>query len=120
MAKTVGATIRNARERLDLTQAEAAKLAGLSPPAFNRLEHGKGQPRWDTMVRVARAFGLTLDELNAGTVERASAAAAVPNSVVRAELRAAKRDLLALARRIADLEERLGAARRPVRRSPKS
>lgn len=118
VAKTVGAIVRTARERLKLTQEEAAKRAGMSPPAFNRLERGTGDPRWSTMVKVARAFGLTLDELMAGSVERAaSAAPPVPLATVHAELRAARRDLAAVAARIADLDARLAGAGATGRKS---
>jgi transcriptional regulator with XRE-family HTH domain len=111
VAKTIGATVRNARERMKLTQEEAAKRAGMSPPAFNRLERGDGDPRWSTVVKVARAFGLTLDELMAGSVERASSVEQpVPNATVRAELRAAKRELSAAGARIDALERRLAAS----------
>jgi transcriptional regulator with XRE-family HTH domain len=115
VAKTIGAAIRNARVRLKLTQEEAADRAGMSPPAFNRLERGDGDPRWSTVLRVARGLGLTLDELMSGSAERAAPAPQVPSATVRAELRAAKRDLAAAAKRIDDLERRLANPRRPSR-----
>jgi transcriptional regulator with XRE-family HTH domain len=110
VAKTLGAAIRNARVRLKLTQEEAADRAGMSPPAFNRLERGDGDPRWSTVLRVARGLGLTLDELMSGSVERAASAPQVPSATVRAELRAAKRELSATAARIDALERRLAGA----------
>ncbi len=109
MAKNIGEVIRNARVQLKLTQEEAARRANMSPPAFNRLELGCGDPRWSTVVRVARGLGMTLDELAGGYVDRAAMLQpAVSMSDVRGELRVIKRDLDAATTRLGDLEARLG------------
>ncbi len=107
VAKNIGQAIRAARVQLKLSQEEAASRAKMTPPAFNRLELGRGDPRWSTVVRVAAALGMTLDELVAGYTERAALLQpAVPTAELRGALRAVKRDLLAATTRVEELEAR--------------
>ena len=119
MAKNIGEAIRTARVRLKLTQEDAASRAQMSPPAFNRLELGRGDPRWSTVVRVARGLGLTLDELAAGSTDRAALLQpAVSVADMRADLRAVKRVLATASARVEQLENRLSQSK--PRKKPRS
>lgn len=51
------------RARLDLTQEELAKLAGVSRQAIHAIERGKAEPSVTLALRLARIFGLKVDEL---------------------------------------------------------
>src|SRR6267378_5076379 len=53
--------LRWMREDLGLTQAELAKLAGVSQPAIAQLESPDSNPTIDTLNRVARAMGVEID-----------------------------------------------------------
>jgi transcriptional regulator with XRE-family HTH domain len=53
--------IRYGRLRAGLTQTELARRAGISQPALARIEAGRVQPRVDTVTRLLRECGLSLD-----------------------------------------------------------
>jgi len=53
--------LRWMRDDLGLTQAELAKLAGVSQPAIAQLESPDSNPTIDTLNRVARAMGAQID-----------------------------------------------------------
>jgi len=53
--------LRWMREDLGLTQAELAKLAGVSQPAIAQLENPDSNPTIDTLNRVAGAMGARID-----------------------------------------------------------
>ena len=53
--------LRWMREELGLTQAELAKLAGVSQPAIAQLESPDSNPTIDTLNRVSRAMGAQID-----------------------------------------------------------
>lgn len=65
--------IRELRIARGLTQAALAKLAGIEASRVTILERPGGFPRPETLRRVARGLGVTVDELlNDGTPERAA------------------------------------------------
>lgn len=51
------------RARLDLTQEQLAALAGVSRQAIHAIERGKADPSVSLALRLARIFGLKVDEL---------------------------------------------------------
>ena len=51
------------REHLGLIQAELAKRAGMSQPAYARLEKPGANPRIATLQKLAKALGITLEQL---------------------------------------------------------
>ena len=53
--------IRYCRLRAGLTQEELAKRAGMSQPELARIEAGRVSPRIDTVERLLRAYGMTLE-----------------------------------------------------------
>lgn len=54
---------RIAAQRLanGLTQAELARRVGIRRPTLNRIERGHQQAYFDTVCRIARELGVTLD-----------------------------------------------------------
>jgi predicted transcriptional regulator len=72
--------LRYARKRAELTQRQLAQRSGVAQPAVARIEKGAVVPRVDTMERLLRACGQTLeveDRIGAG----------VDRSVIRELLR---------------------------------
>lgn len=60
---TYGATLRAARERAGLTQAELARRAGVAPNTVARLERGEMEPRPATKAvldSALRRLGITV------------------------------------------------------------
>jgi DNA-binding XRE family transcriptional regulator len=58
----VAIVVRNMREQAELTQAQLAKLVGVSQPMIARMERGLDQrtPRWETLRKVGLALGKQL------------------------------------------------------------
>jgi DNA-binding XRE family transcriptional regulator len=68
-ARIDGSPIREARERLGLTQAELAARAGVSRQLVVACESGRHAPSVDAAVRLARCLGATVEDLFAPGVE---------------------------------------------------
>lgn len=58
--------IRRLREERDLSQADLYKLADLHRTQLGRMEGGDAEPRLMTLVIIADALGVKLDDLVAG------------------------------------------------------
>ena len=60
----LGKFIRAAREERGITQDELARLADIDPMSVWRIETGKVKtPGIDTITKVARALGVSIDSL---------------------------------------------------------
>lgn len=59
----LGAAVKAARRRLDLSIAELAQRAGLSLGLVSQLERGMGNPSLGTISKLAAALGLTISQL---------------------------------------------------------
>ena len=51
------------REHFGLTQAEVAKRAGMTQPAYAKLEKPDTNPRTATLRKIAKALGISLEHL---------------------------------------------------------
>ena len=60
--------LRLLRSQRNLTQTRLAQLLDVSPRVYNRWETGDASPHFDTVVKIAEALGVSLDEL-AGRTE---------------------------------------------------
>ncbi len=60
---SLGSNLRDARERLGLTQEEVADRSGVHPTEVSRIEAGKRDPRVSTVERLAQALGVKAGEL---------------------------------------------------------
>lgn len=69
-ALTLAANILHLRALLDLSQAELAHRAGMRQPRIAELERARGNPRLDTIGRIARALGVTVADLLGGPPAR--------------------------------------------------
>ena len=55
--------LKRARLRAGLTQPQLAARSGVPQPTISRLEAGKYKPQHGTLLRLARALGVSLDAL---------------------------------------------------------
>jgi transcriptional regulator with XRE-family HTH domain len=63
---TLGDRIRQARERVGLSQIELARRIGLSKNAMNSIEAGDADPRASRIVAIAQELGVSTDALLLG------------------------------------------------------
>lgn len=56
-------TLRAARINNGLTMREAAEIANISDRSIANYESGKRKPRIDILIRLADAYGMTLDQI---------------------------------------------------------
>jgi transcriptional regulator with XRE-family HTH domain len=63
VARRVGANLRRARKRADLSQEELAVRASLHRTAIGQLERGERVARADTLVKLAGSLGIPPGEL---------------------------------------------------------
>jgi len=82
-----GGRLRAARERRGLTQSQLAELVGLYPSQISNYENGEKVPEGETMVLLADALEVSLDELARGVPREA------PEDVRDVRLRASVREL---------------------------
>lgn len=50
------------REKADLTQEQVAERAGIPIGSYRNLEQGQRGPGWATVVKLAKALGVSTDE----------------------------------------------------------
>jgi transcriptional regulator with XRE-family HTH domain len=58
-----GSRIRDYRLKLKLSTTELAEKIGVKQPNITQMENDQRQPDVDKVVKLARAFGITVDEL---------------------------------------------------------
>ncbi|HAM68523.1 MAG TPA: hypothetical protein DCP68_02765 [Ruminococcus sp.] len=58
--------IRKIRESIGISQAEAARRIGLSRQAYSNYELGKRQADYETLLKMAETFSVSVDELLGG------------------------------------------------------
>ena len=62
--KKLGANVRKYRKIAGLTQEELAEIIGCSNSHIGQIENGRGVPSLDTMVKIANALGVMIDQLS--------------------------------------------------------
>ncbi len=67
-------TIRALREAADLTQLELAIRVGVTPSAVYNWERGKNEPKATQLRALARALGVSMDDIDFEDVAAKSAA----------------------------------------------
>lgn len=58
--RSLGTAVRAAREAQSMSQLELANLAGVSRVTVTKLELGKANPTWESVLRVSEVLGLRL------------------------------------------------------------
>lgn len=109
MAQAIGKAIRAAREARGLTLRQVARTVGMSAPQLSSLEAGRpGNPGWATVVRLAKALGISLDDV-AGLSAAKPLDSAVPRAVSMAIKRACK-DIEKAAATLSDVAEKIAGS----------
>lgn len=63
MEETLVTTMKLQRAKRDLTQAELADLSGITRKSINAIESGRMVPSTILALKLARALGITVEEL---------------------------------------------------------
>ncbi|MFF3216863.1 helix-turn-helix domain-containing protein [Streptomyces sp. NPDC002886] len=71
----MGPRLRAARERIGATLTGVSRATGISPSTLSRIETGRRKPTLEVLLRLAQAYGASLDAL-AGTTPAAATGAA--------------------------------------------
>lgn len=58
-----GITLKAARVNADLTQAEAAAIAGITPVTLRRWESGESLPSTAALIGLCKIYGVNLDDI---------------------------------------------------------
>jgi transcriptional regulator with XRE-family HTH domain len=66
----VGEVLREFRSRTDLSQEDAAHAAGLHRAQYGRYEQGRNAVTFVVMLRIAKALGVSIDELATAVTRR--------------------------------------------------
>ncbi|MFD5670222.1 helix-turn-helix domain-containing protein [Streptomyces anthocyanicus] len=61
--RQVGDRIRHVREHLNLTQQDVCGRSGIDVATYSRIEQGHSSPLLDTLIRIADAMGVELEDL---------------------------------------------------------
>ncbi|WP_031039954.1 helix-turn-helix domain-containing protein [Streptomyces sp. NRRL F-5650] len=61
--RQVGERIRRVREHLNLSQLDVCGRSGIDVATYSRIEQGHSSPKLDTLIRIADAMGVELEEL---------------------------------------------------------
>ncbi len=61
VGKQVGERVRSIRTRKKLSQNELARLANIWQPDLSDLENGRRVPTLETLFRVVKALGITME-----------------------------------------------------------
>ena len=65
----IGERVKTARERLDMSQSELARQAGLTSGYINQIESGiRGNPGTDAIAKLSIALGVSVDYLVHGII----------------------------------------------------
>ncbi|GHE72238.1 helix-turn-helix domain-containing protein [Roseivirga thermotolerans] len=59
----VGLNIKEIRSKKGMLQKEVAAAAGLHPANYNKIEKGEREPSVDALAKVAKFFGMTIDQV---------------------------------------------------------
>jgi transcriptional regulator with XRE-family HTH domain len=60
---SIGKNIKKIREERGLLQKNVAAAAGLHPANYNKTEKGDREPSIEALDKIARLFGMTVDEI---------------------------------------------------------
>lgn len=63
MKETLPQRLVRFRDERGLSQDQAAELAGISRVSITRYENGTREPKYKNLLAIAKAYGLTLEEL---------------------------------------------------------
>lgn len=59
----LGAAIKALREKKEMKQQTLAEAAGIGVAHLSKIEHGRGNPTWSTVVSIADALDLSVVEV---------------------------------------------------------
>ncbi|EYT81986.1 transcriptional regulator [Streptomyces sp. Tu 6176] len=76
----LGPRLRTARERCGATLTGVGRATGIAPSTLSRIETGRRKPTLEVLLRLAKAYDASLDELTGTAPETAPAATTGPRA----------------------------------------
>ncbi|MFC4326469.1 helix-turn-helix domain-containing protein [Streptomyces andamanensis] len=76
----LGPRLRTARERCGATLTGVGRATGIAPSTLSRIETGRRKPTLEVLLRLAKAYDASLDELTGTAPETAPAPATGPRA----------------------------------------
>jgi transcriptional regulator with XRE-family HTH domain len=68
----LGAAVKAIRAEKDVSQVRLSEATGFTQSWLSEVEHGRRNPSWSNVVRLARGLGVSVAELAARAEERPS------------------------------------------------
>ena len=68
--RAIGSRIRKYRLERSLTQESVSEYADLTPAHYSHIERGNTKPSLPTLIRIANALEITIDDLLCDNVEK--------------------------------------------------
>lgn len=65
-----GEQITSLRKKVGLTQKEVCEIIGVTPQTYSGYEKGKYEPTMETLVRLSLLYGVTINHLVCGWVDK--------------------------------------------------
>jgi transcriptional regulator with XRE-family HTH domain len=63
----LGAAVRAKREQQGMSRIDLSKASGVHQATIARIEHGRSDARWDTLVKLRRGLGSLADVFDSAT-----------------------------------------------------
>jgi transcriptional regulator with XRE-family HTH domain len=83
MAKTFGELLLQLRTAAGLSQPVLAERAGIGVSTLRQFEYGMREPTFGTLVRLARALGVSLAEFDDAATDQAAGPTGTPKEATR-------------------------------------
>ena len=72
LRETIGQNLKAQRQKLGLTQNEAAKRCGMPVKTYGRIERGKENTTLETLEKITLGLGTTIQQLLTETIDEAN------------------------------------------------
>jgi transcriptional regulator with XRE-family HTH domain len=104
--KSIGDHIKQSRQALGLSQADAAKKLNISTPAFCKIETGQTDLNISRLLQISKTFKVPVMQLIAGQSEGSNSSEEL--TALKRELIEKEEEINKLRKKVIDLYDKLG------------